>query len=121
MAPLLSKIKIAFSRTKAPKATTIVPILAQAAPVDLLSESGSKPFEPPQPEVALASDILSLETPPALPPTLSATATQPGAPLTINDLPPEILAEVFYTYMFCEAEPDHLDPELEGLVSVFLP
>ncbi|PPQ80954.1 hypothetical protein CVT24_013147 [Panaeolus cyanescens] len=117
-APLLSKMKIAFSlRTKAPKDTSVVPILAQAVQVDSPSEAGSEPCEPPRTVVPLPSHIIPLETPSAFLQTSSTT----GAPLTINDLPPEILAEIFHTYMFWDDQSDLLDPELEGMISVFLP
>ncbi|PPQ86901.1 hypothetical protein CVT24_002734 [Panaeolus cyanescens] len=120
--PFLNKIKVALSRTKASKPTGVVCTSAQAVPVDMLSEAGGEPCEPHRPVAALPSDVNSLENPPALPPTSSTTVTQqPEGPLTINDLPPEILAEIFHTYMFCEGEPDILDAELEGMVSVFLP
>ncbi|PPQ74158.1 hypothetical protein CVT24_012876 [Panaeolus cyanescens] len=44
-----------------------------------------------------------------------------GTLLTINHLPPEVLAAIFHTYMFCEGESVLIDPGLEGMVSVFLP
>ncbi|PPR02917.1 hypothetical protein CVT24_012210 [Panaeolus cyanescens] len=120
-APLLNKIKVALSRTKGPKDASALPIPGQATSVNLPSGAGTEPCEPPHPVIALTSNFISPETPTELPPTSSAVITQPEAPLTINDLPPEILAEIFHTYMFYEDEPDLLDPELEGMVSVFLP
>ncbi|PPR03495.1 hypothetical protein CVT24_012672 [Panaeolus cyanescens] len=120
-APLLSKLKVALSRTKAPKDTIVVPIPAQAASVDAVSVAEREPCGPAHSLIALPSDIISVETLPTLLATSSTAVTQPEAPVTINDLPPEILAEIFHTYMFCEDESDLLDPELQGMVSVFLP
>ncbi|KAF9049044.1 hypothetical protein BJ165DRAFT_1464166 [Panaeolus papilionaceus] len=41
--------------------------------------------------------------------------------LSINDLPPEILAEIFHAYLFWEDESDLIEPELEGLIPVIEP
>ncbi|PPR02916.1 hypothetical protein CVT24_012209 [Panaeolus cyanescens] len=127
-APLLNKIKVALSRTKGPKDASALPIPAQAASVSLLSEpgAGTEPPEPLHPVLTSSSDINYLEASPAILPastTTVAPVAQQEAPLTINrdDLPPEILAEIFHTYMFWEDKSHLMDPHLEGMISVFVP
>ncbi|PPQ71262.1 hypothetical protein CVT24_009515 [Panaeolus cyanescens] len=64
-------------------------------------------------------NTLNVDDDAPLKPLEKAHPTKPST--TINDLPPEILAIIFHAYMFWEDEPDHVDPELEGVVPVFAP
>ncbi|PPQ73558.1 hypothetical protein CVT24_007441 [Panaeolus cyanescens] len=109
-APFLNKIKDALSWTKvAAKESNAVAVPASSDPLNenCPGDSESQQCESSQPDVASYTD--------------SSSSCQSPPFLTINDLPPEILATIFHTYMFWEDESDLIDPELEGMVSVFVP
>ncbi|PPQ75609.1 hypothetical protein CVT24_010928 [Panaeolus cyanescens] len=115
-ASFLSKIKVALSRSKAPKAGAIIP----ARPIDPPIESAIDALQPSRSDttpVECVPTAISDSTGPLL------LQAGPQLPLTINDLPPEILAEIFHAYMFWEddSESDLINPELEGMISVFVP
>ncbi|PPQ84742.1 hypothetical protein CVT24_002604 [Panaeolus cyanescens] len=84
------------------------------------SVDGKEIYEPDN--MASTSVQVPLNLPPPSP-ILSDTVSESQIEglATVNDLPHEILTHIFHIYMFWEEEPDHLDPELEGMVSVFLP
>ncbi|PPR02885.1 hypothetical protein CVT24_002309 [Panaeolus cyanescens] len=111
-APFLNKIKASLSRTKA--STTIADSMAPAQ-VELCTQTLEQPCQVQVIAKSTANDIPTEFTPTIIPNSL----TPP--PLSINDLPPEILSEIFHTYMFWDYDPDLMDPELEGMVSVFSP
>ncbi|PPR00342.1 hypothetical protein CVT24_004363 [Panaeolus cyanescens] len=83
----------------------------QPIPVDLGVQSNGSNLE----------DIPTI-SPPSEPQATILQSPEPKLPLvTINHLAPEIIAEIFLAYMFWEPQPDHLDQELEGMISVFTP
>ncbi|PPR02381.1 hypothetical protein CVT24_011723 [Panaeolus cyanescens] len=113
-ASALSKAKVAVSRSNAPKADAAIP----ARLVGLHIESAIDALQPPRSNtvpVEYVTTAISDSTCPL------SQQDEPQLPLTINELPPEILAEIFHTYMFSEDDSDLMNPELEGMVSVFLP
>ncbi|PPR02886.1 hypothetical protein CVT24_002307 [Panaeolus cyanescens] len=107
-APFLDKLKGALSRTKVTKELNVVTIPADAVTLNAHCAGASEiqQCDSSQRDVASSTDGSSCQSPPSL---------------TINDLPPEILATIFHTYMFWEDESDLIDPELEGMISVFKP
>ncbi|PPQ71261.1 hypothetical protein CVT24_009514 [Panaeolus cyanescens] len=122
--PFLNKIKDVFSRTKVEKDLNVVDVPASSILALNAHCSESQQHESPHPlpdsstNDSLSHQSDSFTVAPGSP-TALGTPTRPS--LTINDLPPEILATIFHTYMFWEDESDLIDPELEGMISVFKP
>ncbi|PPQ73557.1 hypothetical protein CVT24_007442 [Panaeolus cyanescens] len=123
--PFLSKIKDALSRTNVAKELNVITVPASGVPLkaQCIVASESQQNESPHPFPGLSTnDSLSRQSDPrAVTPGSPTALGTPTPSLAINDLPPEILATIFHIYMFWEDESDLIDPELEGMVSVFKP
>ncbi|PPR00340.1 hypothetical protein CVT24_004362 [Panaeolus cyanescens] len=91
--------------------------LLQSDPGNLLSTAGGESDK----TVMASTSVVSLNSPHRLPTSPTTLSQSDAEPFTINDLPPEIIAKIFYIYMYWEDESHLIDPELEGMVSVFLP
>ncbi|PPR02883.1 hypothetical protein CVT24_002305 [Panaeolus cyanescens] len=124
--PFLNKIKDALSRTNVVKELNVVTIPASGVPPNANCAGASENQQHESPHPLPDSSINGSRSCQSNPrPVSLGSPTALGIPsrpsLAINDLPPEILATIFHTYMFWEDESDLIDPELEGMVSVFLP
>ncbi|PPQ73556.1 hypothetical protein CVT24_007440 [Panaeolus cyanescens] len=122
--PFLNKIKGVFVRKKVAKASDDIPIMIPAngtARGDGHTDTGTenKAYELAHPYADIDFDNLHLDQ--LKNPTGTPESSKSPASYTINNLPPEILGEIFLSYMFWDYDPDLLDPELEGMISVFIP
>ncbi|PPR04265.1 hypothetical protein CVT24_013366 [Panaeolus cyanescens] len=105
---IVQKIKMMLLRWKAPKADAVVP--AEIAPPTpwRVSETRDNSSEPPEPSTATSNsnthskDILVDNSAIQAPISLAHLAPQSTEPLslTVNSLPPGILAKIFHVFMF---------------------